>query len=508
MIVRILTLRAPVVHLHMPRALTPALAKLHVPLLVILIFQGVVSLTLRNTAFQDEALYLYAGQQYFHALMGGPAVVEPYGLYFSGTPYFYPVIAGALDAWRGLEAARLLSLVCMLGATMMVYVLTKHLFNRQSALLAAALFAMQGNVLFLGRLATYDAMSLAFLSLAVVLALRASTAKWPFLALSIGPVLLFAVAAKYAGLLWVPSVLAILGWQTLRAHGWRQAVVRVGIVVTVMVSLLAVAMFSARADLLAGLRATTTGRVALLSAARRVLLERSLTIAGLLLALALIGVALSGWRRLPLTLMLFGSGLLAPAYHIYKTEAVSLHKHIAFGFLFVAPLAGHAVPRLIGAGGRDSINRRWLVSLAVCLVVFGVGLHQAQGYFSEWSNSNQAIHVMRTQVRPNAGRVLSEESEVERYYMQDIVAFWQWNHLNWFQYTDAQGTTMTGEPAYKAAIADGYFDLVVLRYGANAAMANAIDGGLRDGTRYEPIAKIPTHTQFGDGYYWIWRKRS
>ncbi len=507
MTVRIPRLHVPAVSVRVPRALTRVLASLSVPLLVILAFQVAVSLTFRNTAFQDEALYLYAGRQYFHALLGGPPVVEPYGLYFSGTPYLYPVIAGALDAWRGLEAARLLSLVCMLGATTTVYVLTKHLFNRQSALIAAILFAMQGNVLFLGRLATYDAMSIAFLSLAIVLALRASTAKWPFLSLAIGPALLLAVAAKYAGLLWVPSILALLGWLTLRVHGWRQAVVRVGVAFMAMVSL-ALAMFSARGDLLDGLRSTTTGRVALLAAPRQVLLERSLTIGGLLLALALVGVALSGWRRLPLTLVLFGSGLLAPAYHIYKTEAISLHKHIAFGFLFVAPLAGHAVWRVSRMGVRDSINRSWAMGLAVCLVVFGIGIHQAQGYFSEWSDSTEAIHVLRTQVRPDAGRILSEESEVERYYLQDIVAFWQWNHLNWFQYTDSQGELLTGEPAYKAAIADGYFDLVILRYGANAALANEIDGGLRDGTRFELIAKIPTHTMFGDGDYWIWRKRS
>ncbi|GCE17689.1 hypothetical protein [Dictyobacter kobayashii] len=41
------------------------------PLLVILAFQAIISLvTLHNTAFQDEALYLYAGQQIFNHWMG------------------------------------------------------------------------------------------------------------------------------------------------------------------------------------------------------------------------------------------------------------------------------------------------------------------------------------------------------------------------------------------------------------------------------------------------------
>src|SRR5579872_4825615 len=83
----------------------------------ILLVQAISSLlTLRNTAFQDEALYLFAGRQIFLSWFGKPSY-EPYGLYFSGYPSFYPVIGGLLDFWGGLEAARLLSLLCMLIVT-------------------------------------------------------------------------------------------------------------------------------------------------------------------------------------------------------------------------------------------------------------------------------------------------------------------------------------------------------------------------------------------------------
>ena len=57
------------------------------PLLAILALQTIASLGLRNTAFQDEALYLYAGRQIFNQLLGGPPATEPYAQYFSGTPY-------------------------------------------------------------------------------------------------------------------------------------------------------------------------------------------------------------------------------------------------------------------------------------------------------------------------------------------------------------------------------------------------------------------------------------
>src|SRR5579859_2056109 len=76
----------------------------------------------------------------------------------SGTPFFYPLVAGALDTLGGLAAARAFSLACMLFATVMVYWTTRQLFQHDTALLAAALFAVQGAVIFLGWFATYDAL--------------------------------------------------------------------------------------------------------------------------------------------------------------------------------------------------------------------------------------------------------------------------------------------------------------------------------------------------------------
>src|SRR5207245_10022474 len=102
--------------------------------------------------------------------------LEPYGLYFSGYPSFYPVIGGVLDFLGGLEAARLFSLLCMLIVTTCVYCMTIQFFDRQSALFAAFLFACEGSVLFLVRLATYDAFCFCLLALAVMLSLRARTA--------------------------------------------------------------------------------------------------------------------------------------------------------------------------------------------------------------------------------------------------------------------------------------------------------------------------------------------
>src|SRR5215469_6989070 len=164
------------------------------PLPLILLLQAISSLfALRNTAFQDEALYVLAGREIVLHWMGKMSYVEPYGLYFSGYPSFYPVIAGLLDFLGGLEAARLFSLLCMLIVTTCVYFMTIQFFDRKSALIAAFLFACEGSVLFLGRLATFDALCLCLLALAVMLSLRASKTTSTRALLALGPLLLLAV---------------------------------------------------------------------------------------------------------------------------------------------------------------------------------------------------------------------------------------------------------------------------------------------------------------------------
>jgi hypothetical protein len=104
------------------------------------------------------------------------------------------------------------------------------------------------------------------------------------------------------------------------------------------------------------------------------------------------------------------------------------------------------------------------------------------------------------------GRYLAEESEVPRYYLRELVQPYQWSSTYYFQY-EKDGHLLTGVEAYRAAIADRYFDLIVLRYGPTAALDHEIDRPLREQKGYQLIARLPTHTSFGPNDYWIWRRR-
>ncbi|HEY6539851.1 MAG TPA: hypothetical protein VIZ18_02895, partial [Ktedonobacteraceae bacterium] len=72
-----------------------AMSRWSLPL--ILVFQALLSLVLlRNTAFQDEALYLFAGRDIVSGWLGLPHFPVQWSYFLSGYAYFYPVIAGTL----------------------------------------------------------------------------------------------------------------------------------------------------------------------------------------------------------------------------------------------------------------------------------------------------------------------------------------------------------------------------------------------------------------------------
>ena len=137
------------------------------PLLAVLVVQTALSVRLlrADTAFQDEALYLWAGHlQWSHWLHG--TSVPPFPYYFSGAPVIYPPLGALADSIGGLAVARALSLVFMLGSTGLLWGTAGRLFGRRAAFFAAALFAVLGPTLHLGAFATYDAMALFLVALA------------------------------------------------------------------------------------------------------------------------------------------------------------------------------------------------------------------------------------------------------------------------------------------------------------------------------------------------------
>jgi hypothetical protein len=439
---------------------------------------------------------------------GGPPSLDHYSYYFSGYAYIYPIIGGGLDMLGGLELARSFSLVCMLIVTVCGYYVTTKLFDQKSAIFAALFFVYQGPVLFLSRLATFDALCLCLLAVGTALAVNASLAQRPWRALGIGPFLVLAFGAKYAALLFIPSILGILALCSLLRWGWISMLVRGTLG---MLSLGAVGTLAALLvihfdpDALHAITATTTNRTAILTAMRLGLAEHVVEMVGLSFAVGLLGLVFAGKKHLLVALLFFGSALLIPAYHIYKAEQISLDKHLGYSMFFVMPVAGYALASLSGFRSAFSPGRYWLSGVVVCLMLFLIATGEAQNMYWSWPSTNELAYVLNTQVRPGVGRYLAEQFEVSRYNLRDDTYNWQWTGLDFFEYTDKQGHYYFGDDAYVKAVNDGYFDLILLN-GFNARTAFIISHAIGQSKKYELIDKIPYQDSYGTGYFWIWRK--
>ncbi|KUM74894.1 glycosyltransferase family 39 protein [Streptomyces curacoi] len=485
-------------------------------LLCVLAIQAALSLRLSNTAFQDEALYIAAGHAELAHLLDGTPLPIDYAAYFSGSPQLYPVLGALVDGQFGLTGARCLSLLFMLGTTGLLYSFTRRLFNERAALAAAALFAVLQSTVVMGYFATYDAMAVFLLALATWIVVRTDRAPVAAVLLA-APVAVLAVGVKYASALYLPTIVG-LALLTAWPHKGAKSFLRMVLLGLGIGGLLLAGMYAT--DLLAGVRQTTTDRDHGSDSAR-FLLQRSMEWGGLMF-LAAVGGAVSyvrrsrmnespvalrlgspGWRwRAMLGLLLCGTAVLAPAYQIHLATVVSLFKHVGFGLLFAAPMAGVGVTRLVGAHFRYPQLGIMLWTAVLCL-----GISQADWRFGVWPDSSKMIRTIDSHVDAK-GHYLASTPEVPVYYLRDRTTHRQWQGVFGMEYTDEKGKYRTGDDAYRAALREGEFDLIVLDGLTNPRADDVIAAAVKGNPHYRLLGEVPFRNSSGTGTYRIWIKTS
>jgi hypothetical protein len=420
------------------------------PLVAVLALQVALATRLHNTAFEDEALYLYAGHHEIAWLLHHQTTFDNYSTYFSGAPFLYPVLVATA---RGMA---------------------------------------------------------------------------PLILLAVPPAVL-AVGTKYAGLMFIPTIALVAvfagryggrvkGTGEARRRGWIASVGR-GLLFTVSFAGLVYGWLKLLGrSYVAGISSTTTNRAAGGDSLGHILkLAAELGAGVAILAFAGVWVDARLARengegraavvvRVLLSLALAFTALLAPAYQVHLHTATSLQKHVGFGLLFASPVAGVALAALLRIGARDP--RRLLAGLLVALTLTWAAIVQSTQLYDGWPNSSQMVADLKTQVRPVTDRILAEEDEVPRYYLDNLTQPYQWYSTFSFTYTTKKGQVLSGVPAYEQAIADQYFGLIVLRFGPTAGVDSTIDGALMAQKGYTLIAKVKDSDEYGTGYYWIWRSDS
>jgi hypothetical protein len=460
------------------------------PLLAVLAVQAALSASMvrASTAFGDEALYLSAGHlEWSHWLHGTP--IPAYQTWFSGAPVIYPPIGAIADSLGGLAAARLLSLVFMLGATSFAWgTAARLLADERAAFFAAALFAALAPTLHLGSFATYDALALLLLAAATWCAAGAGGSQHPTRRIVIAGILLaLANATKYATALYDPTVLCVTILSSWPQAGRRAALLRAAFLAGTAAAVLAVLLAAGGAGYLTGIGVTTTGRVHGTDTASLVFADAWSWTAVVVVPAVGAAVVCAVRRRWPQALLLAVlalSALLAPADQARIQTTTSLNKHVDFGAWFAAIAAGYLLSYLLGC-----LPRRRLIlaaSLAALIPVTSMGVAQAQAMI-DWPDVTGLVKVVRP-LTAHGGHFLVETTDVLQYYLPETT---------WQQWS----STASSDPQYyQRAIARHYYSMVVLSFTATSANDAVIAVDLSATSGYSLVARVHS----GTTVFYVW----
>jgi Dolichyl-phosphate-mannose-protein mannosyltransferase len=473
-----------------------------------------IHLARSNTIFLDEAVYLGAGRQLIQTwLHGGPDM--HFSTYFSGAPVIYPVLGALINAVGGLFAARMFSLIWVLGATVFVYACTRRLYGTTAGWLAAAAFTTVEGTLFLGSLATFDAMSLGLLALAAWIVIRAGTSgsaePHPTIYLA-APVLVLANATKYASTLYDVVIIGIALLVVAAHHGRTQAIKVGTVLVALTAALISASLALAGPDYVKGITSTTVSRPEGVSSVATVTHDTVLWI-GALVALAVVaGVTAvvaaarrrTTWSTVAMAGLLVSATILAPLNQARIHTTVSLDKHVDFGAWFGAILVGWFLSRLAGVDRRNAW--RWPLVACVLIPLSIVGSRQATGQFQTWANSERVIDALGPIVEHTHGAILVDEAQVPAYYLAGQVSSNRWFNTFYLRYTPpGSNVARTGIPAYVSAIQHDAFAVVALGFEGEQSVDDAVARAMARNPAYHVVTKVPVHDAYGTSAYVIWR---
>jgi 4-amino-4-deoxy-L-arabinose transferase-like glycosyltransferase len=495
------------------------------PLLAVLAVQAALSIRLvhADTAFEDEAAYLWAGHlEWAHWLHG--TAIPHFPAYFSGAPVIYPPIAALADSIGGLTAARILSLIFMLGATTLLWAVTSRLYGRRAAFFAAALFAVLGPTLHLGAFATYDAMSLFLVALASWLVISAgdqgdATGRMVIA----GLVLALANAAAYSSALFDPIVVLLVPLTAFPKPGRRVAFRRIWIFLVVLITPLLLGLLIGGSSYLGGIKRTTLARVPG-AASPLTVLDDSWSWAGLIVVVAVCGVVISGLRHQGrvqtwLLAVLTVAAILGPLDQARLDTVASLNKHVGLGAWFAAIAAGYAVDWFVAAAPAGR-NRALTCGACVVALAFPVSLGASQSwtFSTNWPNSTSFIAILRPLVDNSTGHLLVEDPAIGEYYLPAGSDWERWSSTRNIVLPSGASSGGPSQSAgvvgpgnagtYGTKISQDYFSLVALNFADTTSLDLTIAADLRRNPNYRKIEVIPYGIEIppiGQGTYIIWK---
>jgi dolichyl-phosphate-mannose-protein mannosyltransferase len=474
------------------RLLTRAMTSRAIWLVPLLIVQAWFAFRLTNSLEQDEALYINAGHQLIAHILHGTRS-PAFGAYFSGVPALYSVPAAMLDYVGGPTLVHAANTVMVMLATVFVYLTTRRLFGSSAALIGAGIFAVNPATIFVGRFASFDAPSLLLLAVATYLAVRA-TDNWRF-ALALGPCLALASAEKYFALAFIPSVFAIMVIVGVQRVGRRRtlraaALALAGLLVAGGIAALLIAPLDWR-----GLMGTSLNRTTLLPEGRLALLRECFGYIGGLTIAAVLAVGLLR-RRWVLGGALLLTSLIPALVQIRFSESASLHKNLAFGVLFLAPLVGVTGTALLRRG--RLLGLRAPIALACVVLVLSSGMGTSSAMVHGWPNSTKIDAVLAHYVQRGQQKYLVDDSDIPEYYLSGLTNYSQWDSTFAPIYQGPHGAQYMRDH-----LENGYYTVFLYRdEGSTIGLDNQMLTILH--RRYTLVAKVPMSAGDTQHFWYLW----
>jgi hypothetical protein len=489
-----------------------------VSLLAILAVQAVLSLRLvwSNTAFTDEALYLWAGHlEWAHWLHGTP--IPPFPTYFSGAPVIYPPLGALADSLSGLAAARILSLCFMLGATALLWATTSRLFGKQAGFFAAGIWAFLGPTLKLGGFATFDAMSLLLMALSAWCAVRAAEVqdftRWIVVSAA---ALVMANVTAYSSAIFDPVVVAV-ALLAGKEQSAKLPKMRAASLAAYVISVLIFLSYAGRGFYWTGVSQTVLSRLNGTNPAAEVLAD-AWRWTGSVAVVALVGLLVAARgernrRRRALLAVLAGALLLVPLEQARLHTITSLDKHSDFGAWFAAIAAGYAAVALtrirVPAPVRTGATAAAAVALAIPLTF---GFAQAWQMFG-WPDSGPFVKAFRPLAEHSNGPLLVESLSPARYYLGTGVPWQRWSSTWAITLRDGQTAgrpSVVSSPGvpnlYTRMIDKGFFVIVALNSTATPGLDHEITEAIVNSHRYRLVKTVEYNTGSYFGQYAIWER--
>ncbi len=401
----------------------------------------------------DEAIYVVVGQL---GIFGGDWFFYNASSWLSGSQFLYPSLSGIAYALHGIWASRMLSVIAGTILTLLTYFITiefsKTLKNKRiGALVAASVVATATTALYVSRLATMDAISYVVFFGSILLLQQSLTKKaisgQKFFVASL--LLILSSLIKSSVIFFYPLLLA---YGIFATHGKSRGFFIKYYMVPLMFAASLYVLFNTSSLIYFSLLQAGREKSPIIQVVQVVWesIKYLLPLSLISSIIAAFYVSIKKW------LFLFLGALWMILIHIATLRVPTLDKHLLLSLVFIAVLTGIGTNVILGVL-KGRVRFVYVVLLVAYVLAFGAYSYKSLGHYNSlWTNSTVGNNVLAEQVGKN-DKVLTETGPATVLTIFPKVDIENISTFDYLKYGIVEG-----EPAYKAAVKDGYFNYIEL----------------------------------------------